>query len=206
MMTRIYILTFSFLVIINAYGSLKGSPHDFSGKGWSGGDLCITCHTPHNAKNGQIDAPLWNRNATTTNYTVYKSNTLKAQVGQPTSTTKLCLSCHDGSIAVDSFGNLAGGTKYQNDFNNGNLNSHSPLHPFSFIYDSALATAVGTIYDPTTKITELGGTIAQDLLMGPLKNRFECTSCHDIHNKYNRNKILKIPKTNSRLCLTCHQL
>ena len=62
-------------------------------------EICIFCHTPHNSAPIQ---PLWNRNIPVSAYTVYASNSLSAIPGQPTGSSKLCLSCHDGTIALGS--------------------------------------------------------------------------------------------------------
>ena len=60
-------------------------------------EICVFCHTPHNAR---PDIPyLWNRQDPAGPYIPYYSSTLKASVGQPTGTSRLCLSCHDGTIA-----------------------------------------------------------------------------------------------------------
>ncbi|MCC7204740.1 MAG: hypothetical protein IT441_06645, partial [Phycisphaeraceae bacterium] len=61
------------------------------------GGSCIFCHTPHAAS---PRAPLWNREDPGTYYQTYESTTLKAEVGQPTGSSRLCLSCHDGTIAL----------------------------------------------------------------------------------------------------------
>jgi len=38
---------------------ISGSAHDFSGNGWSGGQICIVCHTPHNADATVAESPAW---------------------------------------------------------------------------------------------------------------------------------------------------
>jgi len=60
--------------------------------------VCIFCHTPHRAR-GDISA-LWNRDDSLVTYIPYESSTMYAAVGQPTGASKLCLSCHDGTIAL----------------------------------------------------------------------------------------------------------
>src|SRR4051794_31953197 len=60
-------------------------------------EICKFCHTPHNATPAK---PLWNRSTPGTLYTPYTSSTLDATVGQPDGTSILCLSCHDGTIAL----------------------------------------------------------------------------------------------------------
>jgi len=58
--------------------------------------VCTFCHTPH--REGQVQ-PLWQAMSRIV-YTTYDSSTLKAEVGQPTGVSRLCLSCHDGTIAL----------------------------------------------------------------------------------------------------------
>ena len=60
-------------------------------------DICIFCHAPHNTTGV---GPLWNHALSAATYTPYSSSTLKATVGQPTGASKLCLSCHDGTVAL----------------------------------------------------------------------------------------------------------
>ena len=60
-------------------------------------EICVFCHTPHNANPA---VPLWNQSVGGSNYQPYTSSTLQASVGQPTGASKLCLSCHDGTVAI----------------------------------------------------------------------------------------------------------
>ncbi|HEX6570602.1 MAG TPA: hypothetical protein VF055_01175, partial [Steroidobacteraceae bacterium] len=62
--------------------------------------LCVYCHTPHNA---DPTIALWNRNMPAVTYQLYTSSTLQAAPNQPTGSSRLCLSCHDGILAL---GNL----------------------------------------------------------------------------------------------------
>ena len=63
-------------------------------------EICIFCHTPHNANPA---VPLWNHSMSVgVSYQPYNSTTLRAAVGLPTGSTKLCLSCHDGTVAIGS--------------------------------------------------------------------------------------------------------
>src|SRR5215467_12375033 len=70
--------------------SIVGSLHNLSasGRGYiraaTEQEICIFCHTPHNAAPIQ---PLWNRNVPVNAYTVYSSNSLDAKPGQPTGTS-----------------------------------------------------------------------------------------------------------------------
>ncbi len=74
--------------------------------------ICVFCHTPHGAT---IDgkAPLWNRKLSTDTYTPYTSSSLDAKtiqvtLEQPGGSSKLCLSCHDGTMAIGQVNVLGG--------------------------------------------------------------------------------------------------
>ncbi len=177
--------------------AITGSEHDFSGSGWSGGQICLPCHTPHNADTSVAQAPLWNHDASTATYTLYSSPTLDATLKQPTGNSKLCLSCHDGTVAVDSFSGLTGNIYIDGGALIGtNLQDH---HPVSFTYNAALAVKDGELADPTTAVTSLGGTIDTDLLFNA---QVECASCHDVHDKAGNSDLLVISEP--ALCRTCH--
>jgi len=189
-------------------GTILGSQHDFSGSGWSGGEICIVCHTPHNAAT-IADAPLWNHAVTTSTFTTYVSPTFDGAgtIGQPDGSSVLCLSCHDGTVAIDSFGGTTGSTIIP-----GNANFGTDLtndHPISFTYDAALATADPGLFDPTATTVTIGvapktktGTINDVML---LSNKLQCASCHDVHNGFtNGPRLLRVSNAGSALCLTCH--
>lgn len=72
------------------------------------GAICVYCHTPHGG-NTQVDAPLWNRTVNPGNYTIYdKPRTLNRPIGLPGPSSLTCLSCHDGTISIDSVLNMPG--------------------------------------------------------------------------------------------------
>jgi hypothetical protein len=66
--------------------------------------VCVFCHTPHGATLGIT--PLWNRKLSSATYKTYTSSSLDAAVtmggslDQPGGSSKLCLSCHDGTLAI----------------------------------------------------------------------------------------------------------
>ncbi|MDC0358953.1 cytochrome c3 family protein [Oligoflexia bacterium] len=184
-----------------SFGDISGSDHDFSNENWNNtGEICIVCHTPHNSDTTVTDAPLWNHQVTAATFTLYSSSTLDATLGQPDGSSKLCLSCHDGTVAVDNFGGQTNGTQ----FVSGSELIGTDLrndHPVSFTYDTTLATTDGGLYDPATTNSGLGGTITQDLLF---TGKLQCASCHDVHNSTNLASLLRISNVASAFCLTCH--
>jgi len=195
---RILVLGFMLLAACGAQAqTVVGSAHDFSGESWSDGQICGPCHTPHNALANDI--PLWSHELTAATFTLYDSATLDATVGQPTGASKACLSCHDGTVALDSFGGNTGVDVIEGDANLGT--DLSDDHPISFTYDGALAANDGDLYDPTAASSGLGGTIDEDLL---LAGRMECSSCHNPHNESGEDHLLVKANAGSALCLTCH--
>ncbi len=182
---------------------IEGSAHDF-GAIDQNEQVCIFCHTAHDADTSVVDAPLWNHQVTTRTYQVYNSPSMDATTAQPSGESRLCLSCHDGTVAVDSYGGnpgviFLGGTIAigADDLTND--------HPVSFVYDDALAAEDGELHAPSSTSSGIGSTISEDLLSN---NRMECSSCHDVHNgeaaEVVDDALLVISQSQSQLCLTCH--
>lgn len=198
-------LTIGLTMLITTLGfsQITGSDHDFSGETWNNtGQICIVCHTPHNADITVPEAPLWNHEVTQATFTLYGSPSFDGSttIGQPSGASKLCLSCHDGTVAMDNFGGRTNGS----DFASGSILIGTDLsgdHPISFDYTTALATTDGGLHDPSTANSGLGGTIDDDLL---LAGQLQCSSCHDVHNGSGLNNLLRISNAGSALCLTCH--
>ena len=194
-----------------SFAEISGSVHDFSTSPFSGGQICIVCHTPHNAATPVIP-PLWNHEVTTATYTMYNSPTFDGgPVGQPEGSTLLCLSCHDGTVAVDSFGGATGTFFISGPANLGTDLSND--HPISFTYDTQLSTDDAGLNDPSTTDVTIGsggftrtGTI-QDVMLQA--DQLQCASCHDVHNDFvaggiGGDPLLLISKLSSELCLACH--
>ena len=219
---------------------IKGSPHDFTDNytdeitgnvaletgtgGWNDSrqEICRVCHVPHDhqkAAKFYLNGLLWNHQVSSASYTMYNaafSSTLKgAQSAQPDGTAKLCLGCHDGTVALDAFdGKLTGtaGNEIQNIYGAGlkgfmvpGASSPSDLrgtHPLSITYD----TTADTKLQPTTTAMGTSGTIADVLDNG----KVQCSSCHDVHDKESvaGTHLLRVAQkggaTPSGLCLTCH--
>jgi predicted CXXCH cytochrome family protein len=191
-------------------GQISGTAHDFSSESWAPAEnkMCAVCHATHQATS-ITGAPLWSHESTAVaGYTLYSSATFDPHGGttitDPGASSKLCLSCHDGTVALENFGGVTTGTNtIDPEYQIGGVagDNLSNDHPISFEYTTALATLDGGLHDPATTSSGLGGTITNDMLFN---NKLQCASCHDVHNKYGVNKLLKMDNTNSQLCLTCH--
>ena len=82
-------------------------------------EICVFCHTPHGGDTAK-SAPLWNRTSGGTAFAVYdgvwgggdRPSTLDGAVLPVGSISTLCLSCHDGSTALDLLINAPGSGGY----------------------------------------------------------------------------------------------
>lgn len=200
---RIYlVILFAACISQVSFGqNITNSAHDFSGEGWnSSGQICIVCHTPHNANTTVSESPLWNHEVTAATFTVYSSATLDATAGQPGASSKLCLSCHDGTVALENYGIITNGTNKISGGDNIGTNLAND-HPISITYDATLAGNDGGLHNPLTTNSGLGGFINDDLLFA---GKMECASCHDVHNAAGVGYLLRKSNAASALCLTCH--
>lgn len=185
---------------------------------WSFGfetQVCVMCHAPHNASS---DGPLWNHAmSAVASYKMYSSPTTLATIVQPGPSSKLCLSCHDGTVAVLAYGGATGGMTLIDAAGAGARSvmgqDLSNDHPIGFVYNDALVAKDPTKLKPTSTSVTIGasstrtGTIASMLLDGGLK--MECSSCHDVHNKFtvataSGRGLVKVSTGGSALCVTCH--
>ena len=207
-MKKVIIVMAVLAMAVPAMAVITGSAHDLSGETWNtAGEICNVCHTPHSPTEENSDAPLWDHDLTTTlTLTPYTSGTLDATslATAPQGVTKLCLSCHDGTIDLDDFGGNVGTNTIAAGFQVGASGDLTGEHPVSFTYNTALATLDEGLHNPSVETTSLGGTIAADLLAGGTE--LECSSCHDVHNAGDNTSLLVIDNASpaSGLCLTCH--
>ncbi len=159
--------------------------------------ICVFCHTPHNAT---PLTPLWNKKIEPKAYELYQSTTLSAVPGQPSGPTRLCLSCHDGTIALGDVVNPPSGTPGIINMTTVRLSSGmrsylgadiSNDHPVAFSY-----------YDAASSNSELADTLPPILQIYGGRN-VHCTTCHDPHDNSFGN-FLVMDNKYSALCITCH--
>jgi len=145
--------------------------------------------------------PLWNRDLPLSNYRIYQSSTLQAKPGQPSGSSKLCLSCHDGTIALGAVLSrrdriqMAGGDFLPAGLTNLGTDL-SDDHPVSFHFTSGLSASDRQLADPHALPHEVR-------LDGD--GQLQCTSCHDPHdNQYG--DFLVMANEFSALCTACHRM
>jgi len=218
---------------------MAGSPHDFSDNvvagvtnanyevdgakgGWNAREeICRVCHVPHDHGNvGKYweNKLLWNHKVSSATYTMYDSTWSPsidgAQDSAPSGTAILCLGCHDGTVAIDTFDKYAGGSVQMSDYDGGfevprfmdGVNEDlRGTHPLSITYDPVADTGLNAT--TTYFIGSSGDTIA-DVLDG---GKVQCSSCHDVHDQDSvaNTHLLRQGTTAatggaSALCLVCH--
>ena len=182
-------------------------------------EICVFCHTPHGAIGDEeaagLKAPLWNRRLSTARYILYdqvwstsfEAYETKPKPNAPTGYSRLCLSCHDGTIALGTVINPPGsgipaewgpailgtmpagsgvttgdtrviGANLQND------------HPVSFVYDSSFAWKDEELVDPGTPLV-FSAKVGDTTPISPMRrypgtdlysyDSVQCTSCHNPH-------------------------
>jgi hypothetical protein len=198
-----------------------GSVHDMrysaGAVDFGGNDrVCAFCHTPHHA---YTDAdpnayyPLWSRQLNVETFSPYVSPTINSAdyylpdiaIGP----TRLCMSCHDGSIAPDQHYNFAGmsnlliGDSWGQPGIGAGENKLLDDHPIGFNYNEvAIGPAAGNpagaivfgredyedpwIREAATGVLNYGDRYQVRVVDRLFQGQYmTCATCHDVHNKLN---------------------
>ncbi|MET0071140.1 MAG: cytochrome c3 family protein [Candidatus Thiodiazotropha sp.] len=193
----------SIALLSNAIAGIATTKHNLavSGTGTiravSERGICIFCHIPHGSSPG---VSRWNRDTRGGYYIPYTSSTAVSLAGQPNGSSVLCLSCHDGTIALgdvldrDTQITMLGGVTTMPIGPSLLGTDLSDDHPISIEYSSHIAVQRGDLVDPRM----LTGNVKLDRM-----GRMQCTSCHDPHDNVN-GKFLTQDNRGGILCTTCH--
>jgi predicted CXXCH cytochrome family protein len=182
------------------------------------GEVCVYCHSPHGGPDwiGQPSAVLMNRQRPNAAYRMPEFGEQRMmQDPSPSDRSRLCLSCHDGTIGLDlvnnlpqnydgpppanhtidecegchSGGNPDGGINWEGVWFRPDMRDQ---HPISVLYDAsrrpgAFVPAIGN---------SIGGLPLYD-------GKVECGTCHEPHSQQFR-YFLRRNNAGGALCLTCH--
>ncbi len=197
---------------------IKGTDHDLSSNA-PGGQICIACHAPHKVPNSPL---LWNHVLSSVagySWSDWTSSTggtkLPTNIKTWSGSTKMCLSCHDGTVEVGKI--YAPSTTFDTQkitgskqiaTATGDLKGNHPVavpypynnakNTYNGITTGDLALASGWVAAPTkVKI------FIDDAAAGPNNRGVECASCHDPHGTGNSD-FLRDATSGSAICLDCH--
>ena len=176
----------SWLVVASpGHAGLAGSKHDFSSAAWSGGSSCGACHVPH--RGDRLKTPKWGGPAAI-------QSAPSSEPGRPGPLSRICLGCHDGSTARDTFGDETGGLSMPARSRIGSSGRMGNDHPVGVRYPTGARK-----YQPLSRV-EQGERIRL------FDGKVECSSCHDPHNSYDQPYLLVMPNDESQLCTSCHRM
>ncbi len=209
MKTKRNLLTLALAILLclgfaaTSFATIVGTLHDMTLRSVAeqNGEVCIYCHSPH-VEDISILAdynPLWSADVqSATNFAPYASSTLQASITDPLDgPSRLCMSCHDGSIAIDSALN---GTEVLS--GNALVGDGADLtsdHPIGFDY-TAVASADAEI---NVETSAYAGTSTIAAFLFGTNNLMTCATCHDVHTDAT-DHFLVSTNANSALCLACH--
>jgi len=183
------------------------------------GDVCVYCHAEHDPSS-DLRTPLLNRILPSTVFQMYDGQRLTVAVAaSPDSTSLACLSCHDGTMALDAVqqgpithldaatgkvtiascekechtaSNPSGGIIFAGGNVGSDLRNH---HPIGIPYDHGKNP---DLHAPSN------GKVNGLPLYGPDRNQVGCGSCHDPHDDSQR-PFLRVSGLDGALCLACHK-
>lgn len=124
-------------------------------------EICVFCHTPH-AADTTAPAPLWNKRLTTgasySTYATLNSSTIDGEILSVGSISLACLSCHDGTQAMDNIINAPGSGGY--DVTGGGTNG------LGWTWTGARVDANGKMINTATTLAMLGPDLSNDHPIG----------------------------------------
>jgi hypothetical protein len=216
------LLPVAFFVAATAWGqtvipksAIVDSAHDmrvtFNAPSYS---LCNFCHVVHKTASVLATYPnapgalLWNHMlSNVSSYGVYSSASFDAlgtdiaDLGNQQTVSNLCLSCHDGTVAINSFYEPIRGVTTSPTFMPGDtrINDLTRTHPVNFTYNAALANAAHIRVPVSASSVDAAGDVP--LFAG----KMQCATCHDPHN--GTSAIFERPfpeQASGTFCTYCH--
>ena len=223
----------------------------YSAVGSGTDEICIFCHTPHMGSVVKGDVlPLWNHrmSSSAVAYTMYKSASFNGADSYGTNmavglalpalplddnqlvtgnmaVTNLCLSCHDGTQAVNAMLNtpnrlganpvmIGGVAKFGGKAIDPTSNAYLGTdlqndHPVNFTYSVSSTVSDETLWAPTgtASVSPTSGTASAERVR-LFNGTVQCATCHNPHQDYVTSPeftpFLRVTISGSKLCLTCH--
>jgi len=177
-------------------------------------EICKFCHIPHNAI---IPEPLWGHTLSKAQYVTPQRRNSKGELEktpQPDGSSRLCLSCHDGTVALGDIGGeprpiaMAGAQRLGSGRNSSLGTDLSGSHPISFKLPDGSPYRADD--DRDMVLRPLATVRADPSVRLDANGKMQCTTCHDPHtDRYYREGQVPhfwVKPTVEEVCLTCHAL
>jgi len=175
-------------------------------------EICVFCHIPHSAVTPE---PLWGHRLSDADYRVPSLRSGRGgrtPAPQPDAASRLCLSCHDGTVALGDTGGkgfipMSGASRLRPEHAGFIGTDLSGSHPISFYVpepagipeegrDMGLKPLSSMMADPDIRLDSAG--------------KMQCTTCHDPHRDryFIEGKVphFWVKASVEEVCLTCHVL
>lgn len=173
-------------------------------------EVCKFCHIPHHPVQRES---LWSQRLPVAQYETPKLRRSGTETAapQPDGASRLCLSCHDGTVALGDIGGRSSArtadTRITRSMRRYFGTDLSGSHPVSFVVvdgDSSSGPARDMGLKPLATIQSDSDVRLDE------RGRMQCTTCHDPHDDRNyrpdRTPHFLVKPTTTEVCLACHEL
>jgi hypothetical protein len=178
-------------------------------------EICVFCHVPHNAL---APRPLWGHTLSSVPQydvpTMARGSAAERPAPQPDGASRLCLSCHDGTVALGDVGGTRGpiqmvGPQRLGRGQRGYIGTDlSGSHPISFVVPDGDPTPLSGDRDMGLK--PLAVIVNDGQVQLDHQGKMQCTTCHDPHRDrfYIPGVVPRfwVKASVEEVCLTCHEL
>ena len=178
-------------------------------------EICKFCHIPHNAV---VPRPLWGHALSQVEYyetpRLRRQGNLSVTTPQPGGSSRLCLSCHDGTVALGEIAGLEqpeamAGAQRLSSGRKGYLGIDlSGSHPVSFKVQKGGPGDWDSSRD--MGLRPLSAIRSDEQVRLDQKGYMQCTTCHNPHSDrfYQPDRVPRfwVKPTIDEVCLTCHAL
>jgi hypothetical protein len=178
-------------------------------------EVCKFCHIPHNAV---VPQPLWGHTLSAVDRyevpTVRRGKGMSEPAPQPDGSSRLCLSCHDGTVALGDIGGSGSriamaGAQRLDSARRGHIGTDlSGSHPISFVVPDG--DPGGPDSERDMGLRPLALIHSEESISLDAKGKMQCTTCHDPHSDRHHDPG-RVPRfwvkpTVDEVCLACHEL
>lgn len=187
--------------------------------------VCLPCHTPHfsqrDATSGEASQYLWNHELSAGGWDLHAGADMDSVMN---SGSRLCLSCHDGSVALDAFGlPETANTNGEKPISPGtvfiraqkqigpDLTNHHPIgveYPLgNDRYEQpTISDPSDPSFDADFSVTSSDAGLSDPVGAHLVDSKVQCESCHFAHGSRatDTRMFLRVDNSESKLCSQCH--